>query len=836
MAKRCLIVANEHYEDPSYSDLPGAARDAHALAEVLRDPDIGGFEVEIVYDASAQLFRRSIEIFFRSAQSNDLLIVHLSCHGEKNRANRLVLVAADTEKAYLDSTGVDGTFISDQVESSRSHQVVVLLDCCYSGAYSRGFRTRSAVDEFNVAEAFAGRGRVVITASTALQYSHETTVTSRAEAEPSLFTSAVVEGLSTGDADLDQDGQISVDELYDFVRQRVTARNPNQTPTRSVSNAQGTLFIAANIRASASGLPYAVVNAMRSTARGARIGAVHLLTELLSDLDNQKYEAARDGLALLAADPDGAVADQARSAWLHHGLGDLPRASTSTGLTHVVGIDFGTTNSSVAFVADDGSCRIVPNLFGNSMTPSIAALTPDNQWLVGEVARRQEAANPGRTFRSVKLKLGTTWGWTDGAVTLTAESVAEVILRHLRTSAETYLNGAVRDAVITVPAYFGFAAIQATVQAATAAGLRVLRVINEPTAAALAYGVRAGEKEQTVLVFDLGGGTFDVSLLEIGDGVIEVKAVAGDNRLGGDNWDRQIVGWLVNRFRTRHGVDLSSSEAVLQRLQEAAEQAKIELSSSTSTLISLPYVSRDNRGNPLHLSEVLSRSEFQRLTIDLLERTRRPVQQVVADADIKVGDIDHVVMVGGSTRMPAIADLLADLCKKAPRRGIVPDGVALGAAYQAGILDGRVKDVLLLDVTPLSLGIETSGGFMTRMIVRNTTIPTKYSEIFTTDEHNQPVVHLHLLAGERENAAYNQTLGRFELDVAPAARGVARIEVTLDIDANGILHVSARDLATNKSQSFTVQSTSRSPAVAHPQLLPAAIARHSDPGQEGRDS
>ncbi|TYK53114.1 molecular chaperone DnaK [Actinomadura decatromicini] len=846
MRKRALIIAGSVYGDEALGDLPSAVSDAEQLSGVLSDRRIGEFAVDTLLDEQALIAKSRIEGFFQGAAHNDLLLLHLSCHGLKDRKSRLVFAASDTDTGLLASTGIAAEFINDQIEESRSKSIVVMLDCCYSGAFSKGMRARAAVPEVDVAQPFTGRGRVVMTSSTSLQYSFEGEQRSRREFDPALFTAAVIHGLKSGEADLDGDGFVAVEELYSFVHDRVKQAEPRQTPTLSVNSAEGSIYLARSpsyvLHPEFKGLPGRVISAIHHQEAWQRYGALHLLVRELNDQRDESSDAALKALSLLAGDPDAEVRRQASSLlrrfevpvpvhreWESTGHDESVDSDWDVPVEHLpprqhgraVGIDLGTTNSVVA-ILEGGEPTVIANAEGSRTTPSVVAFAKNGEVLVGEVAKRQAVTNVDRTIRSVKREMGTDWKTQIDGKDFTPQQISAFVLQKLKRDAESYLGETVTDAVITVPAYFSDHQRQATKEAGQIAGLNVLRVITDPSSAALAYHLEK-ENEAAIMIFDLGAAMFSVSLLRIGSGVVEVVATSGDNHLGGEDWDEKVVDWLVEKFRSAKGVNLWRDKMALQRLREAAEKAKIELTNSAETQINLPYITASSEG-PLHLDEKITRAEFQRMTADLLERTKAPFQQVLKDAGYSVDGVDQVVLVGGSTRMPAVSELVKELTGgKEPNKGVNPDEVvAIGASLQAGVLKGEVKDALLLEATTLSLGIETSGGhrlgieaeggIFTKIIERNISIPTKRSETFTTADDNQPSVEIQVYQGEREIAAYNKKLGTFQLTgLPPAPRGVPQIEVTFDIDANGIVNVSAKDQGTGREQSMVITGGSALP-------------------------
>lgn len=864
MADRALIIANSRYEDAHFAELPGATADAAALAEVLGDPAVGGFAVESLVDARQRDAMRAMEAFFTRAGRDDLLLLHLSLHGWKDLRGRLYFVMSDTERDLPGATAIPADRVSDWMEQSRSRRIVVMLDCCYSGAFAMNAVRRAAgPPAVDVAEPFAGNGRVVLTASTALQYAYEGRPDappgaredgqpdgqpdgrqdgrhpeqdvrfSRQPAQPSVFTAAVVRGLKDGSADLDGDGLVSVEELYTYVHEQVRQSVAGQTPTLSVDNAQGVIHLARSPRHDDIDRLTEMRAAVLDRQAWKRIGALHLVEGLLGSVREATRDAARTALLGLIADADLEVAAHARQLWHKRGLGEIPQVrpprprgrlghpgaprqpghSGSSGLPGqpgqperpgqpdqpgapstpgaLVGIDFGTTNSSIGLY-DGDDVRLVPNAEGSLSTPSMVAITAGGEILVGAAAKRQAVTNAAYTVRAAKLRLGTDWSISRGGVTLTAEDVATHVLARLRADAEAYSGGPLRGAVLTVPATFGHAQRDALARAGRKAGLVVHRMINEPTAAALTYGL--GGTESDALVFDLGGGTLDVSLIEVFDGVVEVKAGAGDEHLGGGDWDARLVRHLADRVRERYGVDVTGDAQAMQRLQEAAEDAKIELSAATSATVSLPFLATAH-GTPVHLQETVTRAEFEAMTRDLLERCRRPVEQALRDAGTVLADLDRVILTGGATRMPAIDALMRRLTGgKAPYRGLIPEGIVTGAALQAGVLTGSVKDALLLDVTPMTLGIALHDGWVMPLIERNTTIPTLRTEFLATSAASPRAMTLRLVEGSEETADANRTLAVLELSgLRRTGPGMPSVVVGIDIDANGIVRLVARE-------------------------------------------
>ncbi|WP_216206977.1 caspase, EACC1-associated type [Amycolatopsis aidingensis] len=804
MRKRALLIANQVYDDPRWTELPGAAGDAQQLAEVLGSRAIGEFDVTVVPDKDARTVRRDIEEFFATAEQDDLLLLHMSCHGQVSATRELHFVARDTESAYLAATGISAQFVNDCIDESRARRTVLLLDCCFSGGYTRGLRQRGAQDEPVVGKRFQGHGKAVITACSALQYAYESTVLSKPAGEPSVFTSAVIEGMSTGLADQDSDGQVSVEDLYRFVSMRVAQQVANQKPELSMDRLSGTIYLARNIRALYQGheaeppIPAAIHRAVVNGEPWERFGATLGLERLLDDV--QTGNAAREALVPLTRDADEAVAERALAVWREKVGSAVPIAvglaaeRTVEPTSHSVGIDFGTTNSVVAVLVD-GRPVVVSNHLGVQLTPSVVTIQ-GSVVDVGAVAKDQAHLRPSTTIAEVKRALGTGRSFVVADAEYSAENVAAFILDQLRRDAERYLGEPVGDAVITIPAHYGVAERDALSRAARLAGLNAVRMINEPAAAALAAGSALGDKEQTILVFDLGGGTLDVSVVELGEGVVEIRATSGDERLGGSDWDQRLLDWLVELAIEASGVDPRSDSTAAWRLRKEAEKAKIELSHATTARVHLPYLAQAD-GLPVHLDVTLDRIAFERRTTDLVERCRRKVMDVLRDVGISADEVDLVAAVGGSAALPAISRMLTSLGDSPiPLAEVDPyTAVAVGAALQGGVLKGEVKDVLPLDVTPLSLGIATKGGVFTRLIERNTTLPTKRSEIFTTADDNQTTVAVQVFQGDHDLAEDNKKVGVIELtDLPPVPQGVPQIEVLVDIDANGAVHVTVTDL------------------------------------------
>jgi molecular chaperone DnaK len=717
LAKRALVIASSTYDDGFFNPLPAASADAQHLEEVLSNPHIGGFAVETLLDSNQRNVMRALESFFRRGQTDDLLLLHLSVHGWKDSWGQLHFVVRDTEKDSVGATAIPASFVNTCMLQSGCRRVVLMLDCCYSGAFSTAmWRRSSSPPHVDVSEPFSGTGRVVLTASTALQYAHEVqqdVCTSRLQSKPSVFTSAVVDGLRDGAADLDQDGLVSVNELYEYVSATIASRIPDQTPTLSIDSVQGTIYIARSPHAPEGDLLAELRSATSERDAWKRSGALHLVKRLLGSVVESTRDAARASLIMLLTDTDHEIATQALDIWHARGLGELPTSVGSrrkfrhpAGVLRnpVVGIDFGTTNSAIG-VLEGGDVRLIPNTEGALVTPSVVAFGNDGRTLIGASAKRQAVTNPANTIRSVKLRLGTDWSIQRGETHYTAEDITTLLLTQLVYNAEQFLGSTIYGAVLTVPAYFDQVQRYSLKAAAEAAGINVLRIINEPTAASITYGLHR-QKESTVLMFDLGGGTFDISLLEIAEGVCEVKATAGDNGLGGDDWDRALVDYLIEMVARTNGLDISTDPVAVERLREVSEAAKIDLSSSGVVDIRLPYLGMKD-GSPIHLDTKLTRPQFERLTQQVLDRCEGPIRRVLKDASIKMHDVEHVILVGGATRMPAIEKLAIQITGKPPYRGLIPEGVVTGAALQAGILVGEVKDVLLLDVCPISLGIET---------------------------------------------------------------------------------------------------------------------------------
>lgn len=837
MKKKALIIANSTYHDEKFASLPAAAADAEDLTRVLADPAIGKFAVRPVQNVTERDAKIEIQRFFSSAGPDDLLLLHLSLHGWKSMDNVLYFVASDTEWDLEEATAIPAEFVSNCMRRSLSRKIVLLLDCCYSGAFTTAMSRRSAESpRVDVSKPFDGRGRVVITASTSLQFAHERTpdvLLSRNQAQPSLFTAAIVRGLRDGAADFDGDGRISVIDLYDYVHKEVQQMVPGQTPTISNDNVQGTIYIVEGMPSPNAELLADMRSAAADPQAWKRIGALVLVGQALASVRESVRNAGRKALADLIADDDSQVARSARDLWNDRGLGPIPAGKTAharlVDTEFIAGIDFGTTNSAIG-ILENGDVRMIPNAQGALTTPSIVAFTRDGQTLAGVPAQRQAVRNAEYTVSSVKLQLGTNWSVEHDGRRYYAEDVAALILKQLRADAEVYTGGRIGGAVITVPAYFSYAQRYALRRAAEMADINVLRITNEPTAASMTYGLNRA-KERRVLVVDLGGGTFDVVLVDVGEGVVEVVATSGDNHLGGDDWDEALVDHLAELIQSEHGIDIRTDFEAMQRLRDAAETAKRELSSASSSHIEVPYLKVAPEG-PIHVDQTLTRTEFENLTCDVLARCKDPIMHVLVDAEEMLAAteqrpargaeetlsrIDDVLLVGGSTRMPAIGELLRQMTGKKPYRGLIPEGIATGAALLAGVLTRKHDEVLLIDVAPLSLGLETVNGEFLRMINRNTLIPTRRSEIFTTSRDNQDSMTIHVAEGEQESAHENSSLGVIEITgLSSAPKGTLQIEITFDIDANGVLQVSAKDLGSGRMmRHVTVTRDTIAEAIGH---------------------
>jgi molecular chaperone DnaK len=817
---RAVLIGVARYRDDHLHDLLGALGNVQDLADRLGDERTGSFRrdsVTTVPDPEhAGLLGEMVAAEARLAQ--DTFLVYYAGHGLLDAQGRLYLglTTTNSESVYYSAMPFD--FIRQAFLNSPARNRILILDCCFSG---------------RAIEAMSDRESVV---SGQIEISGVYTLTSAPANQPAIapdgarhtaFTGELLRLLNHGVATGSE--LITLEQIYIHLLAALTAGGLPK-PQRRGTGTSDLLALARNPAWNAPStedergtLPVNVMRLLEDHDQRIRRGAVDLLAVLADDPNyaDQAFTTLThltdDDSRMVSAAAQAALRnlEAAKQAARREPKAGPPLAEPAVAPTSSlsVGISFGTTNSAIS-VLRHGKPIVVPNAEGQRTTPSVVSFARNGDVLVGESARRAAVTNVDRTVRSVKHHLGTSWRLRIDEKTYTAQEIAARVLMKIKRDAEAFLGQAITDVVATVPAHFGDAQRLATLEAGRIAGLNIRRILNEPTAAALSYGLTRGEPEHTIIVFDLGGGTFDVSLIEIGDGVVEVRATSGDTTLGGEQFDRRIVDWLVQRFKAATGVDLSRDPAATQRLMDAAEKAKIELSSINAATISLPYISADNAGNPLFLDETLSRAEFQRITADLLDRTRPLFRRVIEDAEVSIGDIDHVVLAGGATRMPAVAELVRQLTGgKEPYRGLDRDeAVAMGAALQAGVMMGEIKDVLPLDVTPLSLGIETKGGVFTKLIERNTTLPCKRTEVFTTADDNQPSVLIHVFQGEREIAVHNKKLGEFELrGIAPAPRGVPQIEVTFDIDQSGIVHVHAKDLGTGKEQSITITGGSALP-------------------------